>query len=54
MPCQIARALPVDPCLLILDESTSAVDTKIEAAIREALAGRGRAAPVRAAEVRAT
>ena len=33
----IARALLVDPCLLILDDSTSAVDTETEAAIREAL-----------------
>jgi ATP-binding cassette subfamily B protein len=33
----IARALLVDPCLLILDDSTSAVDTQTEAAIREAL-----------------
>src|SRR6266852_6400972 len=32
-----ARALLVDPCLLILDDSTSAVDTETEAAIREAL-----------------
>jgi len=33
----IARTLLVDPCLLILDDSTSAVDTETEAAIREAL-----------------
>jgi len=33
----IARALLVDPCLLILDDSTSAVDTETEAAIRDAL-----------------
>ena len=33
----IARALLVDPCLLILDDSTAAVDTETEAAIREAL-----------------
>ncbi|HEY2595350.1 MAG TPA: ABC transporter ATP-binding protein [Chloroflexota bacterium] len=33
----IARALLVDPCLLILDDSTSAVDTETEASIREAL-----------------
>jgi ATP-binding cassette subfamily B protein len=33
----IARALLVDPCMLILDDSTSAVDTETEAAIREAL-----------------
>jgi len=33
----IARALLVDPCLLILDDSTSSVDTETEAAIREAL-----------------
>jgi len=31
------RALLVDPCLLILEDSTSAVDAKTEAAIREAL-----------------
>ena len=34
---QSPRALLVDPCLLILDDSTSAVDTETEAAIREAL-----------------
>ena len=33
----IARTLLVDPCLLILDDSTSAVDAETEAAIREAL-----------------
>ena len=33
----IARTLLVDPCLLILDDSTSAVDTETEAAIGEAL-----------------
>jgi ATP-binding cassette subfamily B protein len=33
----IARALLVDPRLLILDDSTSAVDTRTEAAIQEAL-----------------
>jgi ATP-binding cassette subfamily B protein len=33
----IARALLVDPRLLILDDSTSAVDAETEAAIREAL-----------------
>src|SRR5438552_6035449 len=33
----IARALLVDPCLLILDDSTSAVDTDADAAIRGAL-----------------
>jgi ATP-binding cassette subfamily B protein len=33
----IARTLLKDPCLLILDDSTSAVDTETEAAIREAL-----------------
>jgi ATP-binding cassette subfamily B protein len=33
----IARVLLVDPRLLILDDSTSAVDTATEAAIREAL-----------------
>jgi ATP-binding cassette, subfamily B, multidrug efflux pump len=33
----IARALLVDPCLLILDDSTSAVDAETEAAIRDAL-----------------
>jgi ATP-binding cassette subfamily B protein len=35
----IARTLLIDPCLLILDDSTSAVDTDTEAAIREALDG---------------
>jgi ATP-binding cassette subfamily B protein len=33
----IARTLLIDPCLLILDDSTSAVDSETEAAIREAL-----------------
>lgn len=33
----IARTLLIDPCLLILDDSTSAVDAETEAAIREAL-----------------
>jgi ATP-binding cassette subfamily B protein len=33
----IARALLVNPRLLILDDSTSAVDTRTEAAIQEAL-----------------
>ncbi|MBV9543740.1 MAG: ABC transporter ATP-binding protein, partial [Chloroflexi bacterium] len=33
----IARALLVDPCMLILDDSTSAVDTDTESAIRKAL-----------------
>jgi ATP-binding cassette subfamily B protein len=33
----IARTLLKNPCLLILDDSTSAVDTETEAAIREAL-----------------
>ncbi len=33
----IARALLVDPRLLILDDSTSAVDTETEAAIQETL-----------------
>jgi ATP-binding cassette, subfamily B, bacterial len=33
----IARTLLKDPCLLILDDSTSAVDTETEAAIRGAL-----------------
>src|SRR2546428_9513976 len=32
-----ASAALVDPCLLILDDSTSSVDTETEAAIREAL-----------------
>jgi ATP-binding cassette subfamily B protein len=33
----IARTLLKDPCLLILDDATSSVDTETEAAIREAL-----------------
>jgi ATP-binding cassette subfamily B protein len=33
----IARTLLKDPCILILDDSTSSVDTETEAAIREAL-----------------
>jgi ATP-binding cassette subfamily B multidrug efflux pump len=33
----IARALLIDPCLLILDDSTSAVDAETEAAIQQAL-----------------
>lgn len=33
----IARALLKDPCILIMDDSTSAVDTETEASIREAL-----------------
>ena len=33
----IARALLKDPCILIMDDSTSAVDTETEAAIRSAL-----------------
>ncbi len=40
----IARALLVDPRLLILDDSTSAVDAGTEAAIQEALDGLMRAA----------
>ena len=33
----IARTLLKNPCILILDDSTSSVDTETEAAIREAL-----------------
>ena len=33
----IARALLKDPCILIMDDSTSAVDTETEAEIRSAL-----------------
>ena len=33
----IARTLLKDPCILILDDSTSSVDTETEAEIREAL-----------------
>jgi ATP-binding cassette, subfamily B, bacterial len=33
----IARTLLKDPCLLILDDSTSSVDTETESEIREAL-----------------
>lgn len=38
----IARALLIDPRLLILDDSTSAVDVETEVALQEALAATGR------------